>query len=180
MKDNYIVIPEGWTYFAHRSNTERWKYDPFTIDVIKVEKIMSVVTESEINDEFIAYGKNHILGYSLGNGEGFEIRTLICSLPYIRKLDTDNNMRNIMLNEFYYDRNNFGGCYGHRHHSIPKNEELIIIGIGEHDDLFDKDRKIIWTIPRRFVNFYVEDIRKKHNRIIDLNSSKNNDINKHL
>ena len=48
MDGDQILIPDGWTYYAHRTNTERWADDPFSMEAITVEKIMSVVTERDI------------------------------------------------------------------------------------------------------------------------------------
>lgn len=168
MNDNQILIPNGWTYFAHRTNTERWQENPFNLKKIIVGKIMSVVTESDIHQELMHYGKNHLQGYSIGKGEPFEIRCLICNIPYIRSLSEDNELKNIMLKEFYFDKRNFGGCYGQRHHSIPPKEELVVVGIGEYDEIFDQQKKIIWTIPKRFIDFYIEDIKKGNNKILEL------------
>lgn len=169
MIDNQIIIPEGWTYYAHRTNTANWKDDPFEMNIINVEKIMSVVTERDIHEELMHYGKNHLQGYATGKGEPFEIRCLICNLSYIRKLDDSNDLKNIMRNEFYIDKRNFGGCCGQRHHSIPPEEKLVVLGRGEYDEVFDRDCRIIWTIPRRFINFYKEEIKKGNNRAIGLN-----------
>ncbi len=171
MDNDQIIIPEGWTYYAHRTNTSRWDKDPFKMDIITTNKIMSVVTERDIYQELKDYGDNYLLGYSTGQGEGFEIRCLICTLPYLRTLDDKNEIKNIMLNEFYYDKRNFGGCYGQRHHSIPPKEELIVIGIGNHDEVFDRDEKIIWTIPKRFLEFYQKEIGNKKNRLIDIQTT---------
>ena len=143
LDNNQIIIPEGWTYYAHRTNTSRWDNDPFTMDIIKTNKIMSVVTERDIYQELRDYGENYLPGYSSGKGEAFEIRCLICDLSYLRKLDDKNEVKNIMQKEYYYDRRNFGGCYGQRHHSIPPKEELIVIGIGNYDEVFNRDEKII-------------------------------------
>ena len=166
--DDYIVIPEGWIYFAHRSNTERWKEDPSKQEIITTDRLMSVVTEREIYSELAAYGRNHGRGYSSGNGTPFEIRCLIGDIRYVRAMDDSNPLKNIMINKFYYDKNNFGGCAGQRHHSIPPKEELVVIGIGDHDEVFDKDALIIWTIPRRFIDQYRTDIKKGNNRLIGL------------
>lgn len=173
MNEDQILIPEGWTYYAHRTNTERWTDDPFSMEAITVEKIMSVVTESDIYQDLRHYGRNHLLAYSTGKGEPFEIRCLICDLQHVRTLDDDNDMKNIMLKEFYYDRRNFGGCYGQRHHSIPPKEELVIIGFGNYDEVFEKERKIIWTIPRRFLDFYKKELEKGNNRVIEIKKKTN-------
>ena len=132
---------------------------------------MSVVTENEIYQELEYYGKNHLQGYSSGQKEPFEIRCLICNILHLRSLDDNNEIKNIMLKEFYYDRRNFGGCYGQRHHSIPPKEELVVLGVGNHDEVFDKDAKIIWTIPKRFIDFYKEEIKKDKFRIISINDN---------
>ena len=168
MDNNQIIIPEGWTYYAHRSNTSRWDNDPFKLSTITTNKIMSVVTERDIYQELSNYGENHLLGYSMGQGEPFEIRCLICSLSYLRTLDDKDEIKNIMLKEYYFDRRNFGGCYGQRHHSIPPKEELVVIGVGNYDEVFKREEKIIWTIPRRFIDFYKKEIENKKNRVIDI------------
>lgn len=173
MENNEIVLPDGWTYFAHRTNTARWDSNPFDTDVITVSKIMSVVTESDIYQELNNYGKNHLQVFNMGQGEPFEIRCLICNPLYLRSLDDSNEMKNIMLKEFYYDKRNFGGCYGQRHHSIPPKEELVVIGIGDHDEVFDRDEKIIWTIPRRFIDFYKREVETKENRVISIQQKDN-------
>ena len=169
MKNSKIIIPEGWTYYAHRTNTERWEENPFEKDKIIVKNIMSVVTESEIYQELNNYGKTHFQSYNTGKGEPFEIRCLICNLRYLHSLDENNEIKNVMLKEFYYDKRNFGGCCGQRHHSIPPKEELIVLGIGTYDEVFDNDKRIIWTIPRRFLNFYKKEIEKEKNRVIEIN-----------
>lgn len=173
MDNNRIIIPEGWTYFAHRTNTSKWGDNPFDTDAIIINKIMSVVTEKDIYQELQDYGKNYLLGYSSGNGEPFEIRCLICGLPYLRTLDDNNEIKNIMLRQFYYDRRNFGGCSGQRHHSIPPKEELIILGIGNYDEVFNREENIIWTIPKRFLDFYRKEIEEKKNRVINIQKSDN-------
>lgn len=172
--DNKIIIPEGWTYYAHRTNTARWSTDPFNENIITVNKLMSVVTESDIYQELSHYGKSHFQAYSTGTGEPFEIRCLICDLSHLRTMDDNNELKQIMLKEFYFDKRNFGGCYGQRHHSIPKDEELVVLGIGNHDEVFDKEQKIIWTIPKRFIEFYKEEIKKNYLRTIDIQKSNNN------
>lgn len=68
MSNNQIIIPEGWTYFAHRTNTSRWNSNPFDMNIITINKIMSVVTESEIYQELRDYGKRYLLSYSSGQG----------------------------------------------------------------------------------------------------------------
>ena len=167
MKD--ILIPEGWTYFAHRTNTSKWSTNPFEDKVIKVKSLMSVVTESEVKYEVETRGKNHHLGYTVGDGTPFEIRCLICDGATLRKME-DSPIKDIMYHEFYFDKNNFGGCYGQRHHSIPKNEDLVVIGISDYDEVYERESKIIWTIPRRFIDKYREDIRKNNNRSIPLSN----------
>ena len=168
MNDNQIIIPEGWTYFAHRTNTERWSENPFDSDMITINKLMSVVTESEVYQELSHYGKNYSFGYSSGQGEPFEIRCLICDLKCLNALDDNNELKRIMLKEFYYDKRNFGGCFGQRHHSIPPKEELVVLGIGNHDEVFDRDEKIIWTIPKRLLEFYKKEITEKQCRTIEI------------
>ena len=126
--DEQIIIPEGWTYFSHRTNTSNWSDNPFDANTITVKKIMSVVTEFDIKQEKAHYGDNYRDGYSMGKGEPFEIRCLICNMKHLRELD-DSEIKEVMMKEFYYDKRNFGGCYGQRHHSIPPKEELIVLVI---------------------------------------------------
>ena len=164
-----ILIPEGWTYFAHRTNMERWSSNPFEMDVIDITKLMSVVTERDIYEERKNYGNSHRAGYSIGSGTPFEIRCLIGRLDYVSNM-SDKTIKNIMLKEFYYDRNNMGGAYGQRHHSIPKGEELVVIGIGNYDEVNESEKRIIWTIPRRFLKLYKEDLKKNNIRVIELNN----------
>ena len=38
MEKNQIIIPEGWTFFAHRTNTDRWSEEPFDKQSIEVKK----------------------------------------------------------------------------------------------------------------------------------------------
>ena len=169
MENSEIFIPDGWTYFAHRSNTSKWESNPLGEQSIIVKKLMSVVMESDIYQDANNRGKNRMHGYSLGTGTPFEIRCLICNLQYLRSLDNSSDIKNVMLNEFYYDRRNIGGCYGRRHHSIPKGEELMVIGLGEYDEINECEQKIIWTIPKRFIDLYRKDIMKNNNRVIGLN-----------
>jgi len=171
--NNNIVIPTGWTYFAHRTNTEKWSKNPFELETINIDRLMSVVTERDIHKELEDYGPNHFQCYSSGEGIPFEIRCLICNLPYLRDMDDNLDEKNIMLKEFYYDRRNFGGVGGQRHHSIPKGEELIVLGIGEIDEVFGREKKIIWTIPRRLLELYGKDIKKNGYRIISLAKTEN-------
>lgn len=180
MEKDCIVIPEGWTYFAHRTNTARWDKNPFEEKVIEVKKLMSVVTEREIYQELEHYGKNHLQGYSIGDGKPFEIRCLICNLQYLRTLSDESDIKNIMLKQFYFDRMNFGGGYGQRHHSIPKNEKLVAIGYSNYDEVFEKDTNIIWTIPKRFIEFYKQELGKKETRIIPLINDNNKEEVKKL
>ena len=170
MANEQIIIPKGWTYFAHRTNTERWQNNPFDQMYIKVKnnQVMSVITENDIYQEISHYGPEYLQTYSNGKGEPFEIRCIIAELSYLYPLKDNDEIMNIMFKEFYYDRNNFGGCYGNRHHSIPRGDELIVIGIGEYDETYNNAKKIIWTIPRRFLEVYVKAIQKGENRTINL------------
>ncbi len=170
MGNQQIIIPNGWTYYAHRSNTERWSENPFDEKSIKVKNLMSVVTERDIYEDVSRYGKRSLKGYSGGNGTPFEIRCLICDLKHLREMPNDSEMKNVMLNEFYFDRRNFGGACGQRHHSIPPREELVVLGIGSYDEVYERDSSIIWTIPRRFVGFYKDELKKGENRAIGLNA----------
>jgi hypothetical protein len=174
--ENQILIPEGWTYFAHRTNTARWDHNPFNDNSIKLKKLMSAVTERDVYQEVEHYGKAAKKAYSIGNGEPFEIRCLICNLPYLRTLDS-NDIKQIMNDEFYFDIRNFGGCRGQRHPSIPNGEELVVIGHSEYDEVSNSNSKIIWTIPKRFMDFYKQELNKGNNRKIDLKIEENN---KHL
>lgn len=167
MENEEIIIPEGWTYFAHRTNSSKWSDNPFNKEKLILNKIMSVVTEGDIYQELKRYGKDYTFGYSLGEGRPFEIRTLICKKNYLNNL-SDENMKNIMYHEFYYDRNNFGGMGGWRHHSIPKGEELIVLGYGKYDEVYEKEKDIIWTIPKRFLEFYKKEIAKNDYRVVSL------------
>jgi len=165
-----INIPEGWTYFAHRTNTSRWNVDPFSLDVIHLDRLMSVVTENEIHNELNSYGRSHNLGYTSGEGTPFEIRSLICTMPYIRTMSDDAPEKEIMIKQFYYDKNNFGGAYGQRHHSMPKGEDLIVLGQGRYDEVFDTERNIIWTIPRSLINLFKRDLQTKELRTIPIDN----------
>ncbi len=127
---------------------------------------MSVTTESDIYQDLEWYGKKHKLGFCSGEGEPFEIRSLICDLDYLSTLDDNNELKKIMLKEFYFDRRNYGGEYGQRHPSIPKGEELVVLGIGNYDEVFEREHKIIWTIPKRFIDFYMEEIKKNNARVL--------------
>lgn len=172
MENDKILIPEGWTYFAHRTNTSRWPEDPFSKKSIITNKVVSVITEHDIYKDIEDYGKNKLLAYALGKGEPFEIRCPICDLSYIRSMPEGTEIRDIMLKKFYFDKKNFGGERGMRHHSIPKNEELIVIGIGNYDETYERESKIIWVIPKSYVDFYKEEIKKGNNREIGLNAPK--------
>lgn len=174
MENDKILIPFGWTYFAHRSNTERWSEDPFELKSIITNKVVSVITESDVYQDVKHYGKNGMKGFSSGTGKPFEIRCLICQLPYLKSLPDSFEVKDIMLKKFYFDRDNFGGARGQRHHSIPKNEELIVMGIGNYDEAFEKDANIIWVIPKSYVEFYKEELKRENNREISLNGPKAN------
>lgn len=167
MEHEQILIPEGWTYFAHRTNTSKWDTNPFECKKITLSKIMSVVTEGDIYQELKRNGFESPKSYSLGEGEPFEIRCLICTQQYLGQM-ANQEMKDIMLKEFYYDKNNFGGAYGRRHHSIPKGEELVILAFSDYDEVFDRESNIIWTIPKRFLKFYEEEIDKGDVRGISL------------
>ena len=167
MEQEQILLPEGWTYFAHRTNTSNWKNNPFNEKSITTSKLMSVVTEGDIYQELRRYGSDSIRSYCLGDGEPFEIRCLICLPVYLKNIN-DSKIKDIMYKEFYYDRNNIGGAGGHRHHSIPKGEELVIIGFGDYDEVYDRDSNIIWTIPKRFIEFYEKELDKDDVRGIKL------------
>lgn len=168
-EQNKIIIPEGWTYFVHRSNTDRWKINPLEASKIDVNPILNVITEADLYGYIRAYGKTSTKGFNLGKGKPFEIRCLITDLKHVRSMDDSLPIKNIMLHEFYFDRNNYGGCAGQRHHSIPKGEELVVLAIGNYDEVYECDANIIWVIPRRFISFYEEEIKKGNYRTIDIN-----------
>ena len=169
-----IIIPDGWTYFVHRTNTAKWDTNPFTSETIKLNKLMSTKTENDVLDEVKHFGRKNIVGYSNGQGEPFEIRTLICSLNYLKNVEED--LKNIMYNEFYFDRMNLGGARGQRHPSMPKGEELFVLGYGNYDPEHGCERKIIWTIPSRFLSFYKNEIEKDNNRYVGLNVLTDNKV----
>jgi hypothetical protein len=73
-----------------------------------------------------------------------------------------------MLNGFYFDKHNIGGAGGQRHHSIPKGEELVVLGTSQFDEIYQKEKKVIWTIPKRFLDLYIRDINKGKNRIVEI------------
>ena len=104
----------------------------------------------------------------MGNGEPFEIRCLIPSLAYVRSFEGNDDIQNIVLNEYYFDKNNFGGVRGQRHPSIPKGEELKLIGMGNYDEIYENESTIIWTIPKRLMGFYESELAKNNNREISL------------
>lgn len=67
-----------------------------------------------------------------------------------------------------YDKNNFGGAYGYRHHSIPRGEELVIIGFSDYDEVYDREGNIIWTVPKRLFEFYNQELDKGDVRGVNL------------
>ena len=163
-----LNIPEGWTYFAHRTNTDKWEGNPIDNGSIHIKKIISAITENDIKQDVRHYGKDNIKVYSIGKGNPFEIRCLIPSLAYVRSFEGNDDIQNIVLNEYYFDKNNFGGARGQRHPSIPKGEELKLIGIGNYDEIYENESTIIWTIPKRLMEFYKSELAKNNNREISL------------
>jgi len=170
MENEHLLIPEGWTFFAHRSNTARWNENPFNKDIIKTDRLISVVTESDIKYDIEIRGKSRILGYTSGDGEPFEIRCLMCSYSYMKTMSDDNPLKSIIHNEYYFDKNNFGGAGGQRHHSIPKNDELFVITHADYDPEYERESNIIWVIPKRFINQFKEDLQKGNNKMVPLHS----------
>ena len=168
MDYNKIMIPEGWTYFTHRTNTANWSESPFDMESIVTNRLTSAITERDIIYDREHFGPNHLNVYTTGKGIPFEIRSLICNLDLLRSIPDDNSLKQIMIKEFYYDRNNFGGERGMRHPSIPKGEELIVIGIGNYDEIFEREANIIWTIPKRFLKYYISELGKNNYKEIEL------------
>ena len=48
----------------------------------------------------------------------------------------------------------FGGMGGQRHQSIPKGEELVVLALGNYDEIYESESIIIWTISKRLMEFY--------------------------
>ena len=67
----------------------------------------------------------------------------------------------------YFDNDNYVGEYGRRHHSIPAGEELAVLGRSTVDNILNNDRNIIWVLPTRFRDFYIEEVKKDDNRVIN-------------
>lgn len=182
MEQKNIKIPKGWTYFVHRSNTERWNENPFELDTINIRRTMSAITERDVYRDIDHFGYRTHVGYTTGKGSPFEIRSLICDLQYLREMDDIVPEKEMMLKCFYFDRKNFGGMQGQRHPSMPTGEELVVIGIGNFDEAYKNEKKIIWTISSRFIDFYKKELLSNGYRIISLESNEklenDNTINK--
>lgn len=165
----HVLIPNGWTYFVHRSNTDHWNEEDLYKNIIKVKEdnLMCVETERDLYDYITISGKEAYLeipAYSYGDGIPFEIRCLIPRLEQTPVLPED--IKEQVLSKFYFDNDNYMGEYGRRHPSIPAGEELAVLGRSTVDNMFNNERNIIWVLPTRFKDFYVEEIRKDNNRVI--------------
>ena len=54
MENNQVVIPDGWTYYTHRTNTERWSNNTFEKDIIVVYAAYQFMYQYK-RDERIGY-----------------------------------------------------------------------------------------------------------------------------
>jgi hypothetical protein len=166
----HVLIPNGWTYFVHRSNTEHWNEEDLYKNIIKVKEdnLMSVEKEEDLYDYIRTYGENaymEVPPFSYGDGIPFEIRCLIPRIEHAPFVPED--IKEQMISKFYFDNDNYVGEYGRRHPSIPAGEELAVLGRSTVDNMFNNERNIIWVLPTRFKDFYVEEIRKDNNRVIN-------------
>ena len=161
-----VIIPEGWTFFSHNTNSERWNEDILNISeiVVNPNKVMSVITERDIYDYYQHYGNRANFVYSGGKGTPIEIRCLICDRNCLDSLPFE--IKELMSTKFYYDRDNFGGAYGQRHHSIPQGEKLIVLAVSDIDNINGAEKHIIWAIPISYIDYYEAEVNKGNNRII--------------
>lgn len=175
---NEIKIPLGWTFFSHNTNSERWNEDIAIKSeiIVNPKHVMSVITEEDIYGYYRQYGNRANMSYNNGKGIPIEIRCLISDRKHLEFLPSD--IKEIMHSRFYYDRNNYGGVYGQRHHSIPKGEKLIVLATSDKDDISGIEKLIIWTIPESYKDYYDSEVKKGNNRIIKCFSKKNSLIQK--
>lgn len=153
--DENVFVPEGWTYFTHRSNTKRWEGLEFEkVKNITVSKTMSAITEDDVYRDIAHYGREHRPGYTSGDGKPFEIRVLIPKLETLKTIG-DPVIERYIYNNFYFDRLNIGGVQGKRHPSIATDEILDILKFGQFDEAYQRNGNILWAVPESYKLFYI-------------------------
>ena len=166
MNRTEVKIPEGWTYFIHGTNSDKWNINLDVVDNFITTSPISCISEEKAKEEQ-RQGANTTKDYSRGKGKPFEIRCLIYR-DCIRQIDKYDLKSRLSVQEIdrvakYHFKNSFFG----RHECIPKNTRMIKIAKSEIDKLTGEEKKVFWFVPEEFYDRYLEDCEKYPDRNVE-------------
>lgn len=166
MSKTEVKIPEGWTYFIHGTNSDKWDINLDVLDNFIATSAISCISEDVAKEEKDE-GANTTKDYSRGKGKPFEIRCLIYR-DCIRHIDKFGLKSRLSAKEIdriakYYFKNAFFG----RHECIPKNTRMIKIAKSDKDELTGEDKKVFWFVPEEFYDRYLEDCERFPDRSVN-------------
>lgn len=176
------LLPNGWTFMIHGSNTSQWNKEVLNSDsfVVKGNEAGLYCVEKDKAIENQRNGSNVSKMHSEKNqkeGEkNIEIRCLIYKdlrrqkdrEQFLGKL-TDEEIN--VVNEFHTNKPYYP--------AIPNGMKLIKIAQTEFDEITQEDKDIIWYIPEKFLEHYQEDCgldKETRKTISDVVNGKNVEI----
>lgn len=162
-KNGEPILPEGWTFLIHGTNTSQWKEEQIQADVFIVKNRIEAGLFCVERDKAI---KNQKDGSNVSelhskikeeNGEkDFEIRCLI--YEDLRMKQNQEKIKSKLTEEEIKDITNYHVLRPY-YPVVPNNTKLIKIATTEFDDITKVDKKILWYVPEKYLQHYMEDIQ---------------------
>lgn len=154
------VLPDGWTYLIHGSNTSQWNKNILKEDsfVVKGNEAGLYCVEREKAIENEKSGSNvSELHSEINSKEGesaFEIRCLI--YKDLRRKKDREEFEGKLTSEEIEDINNYHINKPY-YPAIPNKTKLIKIATTEFDEITNTEKEILWYVPEDYLQHYIED-----------------------
>lgn len=165
-------LPDGWTFLIHGTNTSQWNKDILESDEFVVKGIEAGLYCVE-RDKAI---ENHKSGSDVSkihsqlkqqDGEDdFEIRCLI--YKDLRRKKDQEAFAGRLTPEEIKDVNNYHIPKPY-YPAIPNNTKLIKLTTTEFDDITNSEKKIVWYVPEKYLEHYIDECGVKTKENIDKN-----------
>lgn len=175
------IVPEGWTFLIHGTNMSQWDKNIIEGDsfIVKGNEAGLYCVEKDIAIE------NAKSGVSVSNlhseinqktgKENFEIRCLI--YKDLRRKKDREEYDNRLTEEEIEDINNYHVKKPY-YPAIPNKTKLVKIATTQFDEITREEKNIIWYVPEKYLEHYIEDSGIKKENIQTISNGKTVEVKK--
>lgn len=155
------VIPIGWTYLAHGSNTGRWKPDEVGKDFVVTSPLCCVTKQDMETDKRHGF-KGSVYTYSAATANPFQIRVLFFKNIVRYRMPDCAQVEKELSEETIHDITKYYSYQGWRHPAVPSKTKLVKIAQTDYDEVYDRSgQTIYWYVPEKYMDAYKKAVAKE-------------------